>query len=84
MQITSYDGQSPAAITLPSSAGLYVKKLFMISPNKGQLYAFSATSSASFQFFMEDCELSLGAWDRQYPYAVLKSFMSGPVDSGPL
>jgi hypothetical protein len=84
LQITSYDGQSPAAITLPSSAGIYVKKVFRVSANKGQLYAFTASSTAPFQFFMEDCEIEVGAWQRQDPYAVIKSFLSGPVDGAPL
>jgi hypothetical protein len=84
LQITSYDGQSPLPITLPSSAGTYVKKLFRVSANKGQLYAFAATSSAPFQIFLDDSEVLVGAWSRQDPYAVIKSFLSGPVDGAPL
>ena len=84
LQITSYDGQSPLPVILPNSAGVYVKKLFRVSANKGQLYAFAASSTAPFQFFMEDCEVAVGAWQRQDPYAVLKSFLSGPVDGAPL
>jgi len=84
LQITSYDGQSPLPVTLPNSAGVYVKKLFRVSANKGQLYAFAASSTAPFQFFMEDCEVSVGPWQRQDPYTVMKSFLSGPVDGAPL
>ena len=84
LQITSYDGQSPAAIILPTSNGIYVKKVFRVSANKGQLYAFSGTSTAPFQFFLEDCEILVGAFNRQDPYAVIKSFLSGPVDGAPL
>jgi hypothetical protein len=84
LQITSYDGQSPLPVTLPNSAGVYVKKMFRVSANKGQLYAFAASSTVPFQFFMEDCEVSVGAWQRQDPYTVMKSFLSGPVDGAPL
>jgi len=84
LQITSYDGQSPLPVTLPNSGGVYVKKLFRVSVNKGQLYAFSATSTAPFQIFLEDSEILVGAWQRQDPYAVIKSFLSGPVDGAPL
>jgi hypothetical protein len=84
LQITSYDGQSPLPIILPTSAGVYVKTLFRVSANKGQLYAFAASSTAPFQFFMEDCEIAVGPWARQDPYTVIKSFLSGPVDGAPL
>ncbi len=76
---TSYDGQSPAALTFPSSAGQYVKILLPLTANKGQLYRFRATSTAKFQLFLEDCEIRVGTFERTGPYAIVKQFSGAPV-----
>lgn len=74
LTITSYDGQSPAAITIPSSGGAYVKTLFPLTANKGQLYMVQATSSATFQLFLDDSEVRIGQWGRAGAYAVSRNF----------
>lgn len=74
LTIVSYDGQSPAVITIPSSGGAYQKQLFVLSANKGVLYKFSATSPAKFQLFLDDSEVRVGAWGRQTPYLISRNF----------
>src|SRR5882724_643275 len=84
LTITSYDGQSPLPITIPSTGGQYQKVLFPVSANKGQLFAFAATSSQPFQFFLQDFEVALGPWSRQDQYTQLKTLSGAFVDSGPI
>jgi hypothetical protein len=71
--ITSFDGQSPAAITLPSTGGAYEKILQVLTANKGQLYFFKATSAAPFQLYLDDWEILVGNWGRQGNYLTYKS-----------
>lgn len=78
--ITSYDGQSPAAFTIPSTGGAYQKAIFQLTPNKGQLYRFAWSSAAQFQVFLDDCEIHVGEWGRSGPYMVRKD-MGGIVDA---
>lgn len=71
LAITSFDGQSPAAITLPATGGAFQKTTFQLTPNKGQLYFFRATPAAAaapFQFFLPDWEVMVGQWGRETPY----------------
>ena len=81
LTITSYDGQSPAAITIPSSGGAYQKVLFELTANKGQLYKFHAVSAQQFQFFLSDFEIRIGQWGRSGPYLMEKTFQA---DTSPL
>jgi hypothetical protein len=74
LTITSYDGQSPAPIILPSTGGAYQKTLFVVSANKGQLFNFLANSQNPFQFFLDDSEVRVGAWGRTSPYIVSRNF----------
>jgi hypothetical protein len=80
----SYDGMSPAPITLPSSGGDYVKELFWLSANKGELYNFKAVSSAPFQIFLDDSEVEVGQWGREGPYLQAKKFGGPNVDASPI
>lgn len=77
LTITAYDGQSPTFVTIPSSAGAYQKRLFVLSANKGVLYKFSATSLEKFQLFLDDSEIRVGAWGRTSPYMVSRNFGGG-------
>jgi len=74
LTITSYDGQSPQAIVIPSSGGTYKKQVFPVTANKGLLYKFQAVSTQPFQFFMDDFEIHAGAWARQGAYATRRDF----------
>jgi hypothetical protein len=74
LTITTYDGQSPAPIIIPSSGGQYQKQLFPLSPNKGMLYQFQASSTQPFQFFLDDWDVFSGGWGRQGPYSVSKDW----------
>lgn len=78
--ITSYDGQSPAALVIPSTAGAYQKAIFQLTANKGQLYRFAWSSAAEFQVFLDDCEIHVGAWGRIGPYEIKKD-MGGIVNA---
>lgn len=80
--ITPYDGQVPAAITVPSTGGQYQKTLFPVPANKGLLYNWKATSAAPFQIFLDDSEFYVGGWGRQGPYVVPKQVAGGPQDAG--
>jgi hypothetical protein len=84
MTITSFDGQSPLPVTLPSTGNQYQKKLFRVSANKGQLFQFAFSSAQPFQIFIDDSDVMIGAWQRQAPYAGVKTFEEPIVDSAPL
>jgi hypothetical protein len=62
--VQSYDGKSPRSLTLPASGGTQAKILLTLSLNKGQLYRFSATSSAPFQMFQNDFIIWVADWGR--------------------
>jgi len=81
LTITSYDGQSPAPVVIPSSGGAYQKVLFEVTANKGQLYKFHAVSAQTFQFFLSDWEIRVGQWGRSGPYIMEKTFQA---DTSPL
>jgi hypothetical protein len=68
LTITSYDGTSPAVITLPATTGIYRKLLVHPTFNKGQLYKYSAISSQPFQIYLNDFIVWLGEWNRQSGY----------------
>lgn len=68
LTITSFDGTSPVAITLPPTAGVYQKKLLTPTFNKGTLYRYAAVSGAPFQLWLNDFVIHIGAWARQGPY----------------
>lgn len=72
--MTTFDGISPASVTLPSTGGLYKKVLFPLTANKGQLFIFQITSSAPFQIFEDDSEVHLGGWSRASAYQIMKTF----------
>jgi len=74
--ITAYDGTSPSPITLPATSG-YQKTVFIPTFNKGQLYFFSATSTAPFQLYLDDCEALVGQWGRSSAYVNLAR-LGGP------
>ena len=77
---TSYDGQSPAPIVIPSSGGVYKKQLFPFTANKGQLYNFAVTCASKFQIFVDDSELRVGEWGRTGPYLEVRGFGGRAVD----
>lgn len=84
MTIASVDGQSPADVIIPSSAGKYNKLLLPLTANKGQLFNFKAISENPFQLFLDDCEIRIGQWSRQGPYDIQKTLGGSGVSSAPL
>jgi hypothetical protein len=62
LAITCYDGNPPAALTLPSTGGAYRKTKFVLTPNKGLLYFFNASSTAPFQLFLNSWECKVKPW----------------------
>jgi len=70
LTITAFDGTSPAVITLPSTSGAYQKVEFVPTFNKGLLFTYQGSASASWAPILEDCEILVGAWSRSGPCAV--------------
>jgi hypothetical protein len=68
LTITSFDGLSPAVITLPSTGGAFQKSTFMLTPNKGQLYFFRTSASSPYQLYLPDWEVLVGQWGRSESY----------------
>lgn len=82
LTITTFDGPDPAPIVIPSSGGIYQKALFRLTPNKGRLYAFAASSSAPFQIFEDDCVIMFGAWGRTDAYQAMRNLGVPNVQQG--
>lgn len=68
LTITSFDGTSPAPITLPSTNGAYQKLLVVLTFNKGQLYFFKSSGSVPYQLYWKDFEILVGNWGRDSAY----------------
>jgi hypothetical protein len=76
LTITSYDGSSPTVIVLPATGGAYRKAIVNLTPNKGTLYQYSATSWSPFQMFLNDFLVWVGLWGRPgnyVPYRLIGS-----------
>lgn len=73
LTITCFDGNSPAVVTLPSTGGAYQKALFPLSPNKGLLYTFQATSTQPWQPYLRDWEIKVKEWGSSGPYQIYKN-----------
>jgi len=84
VQITAYDGQSPALITLPSTGGAYQKATFPVGPNKGTLFQFQLGSTAQFQVFEDDSEVYVGQWGRGDAYNVFRNLGGRPINASPI
>jgi hypothetical protein len=82
--ITTYDGENPPPIVLPSTGGQYQKRTFPVGPNKGTLFQFSVTGAQVFQLFEDDSEVWVGPWGRDGAYDVFRNFGGRPVDAGPI
>ena len=72
LTITAYDGTSPAVITLPSTGGAYQKNLFLLTPNKGHLYFFTASCPSLWTPYLDEWEIHVAAWGRQSECIVAK------------
>lgn len=68
LSIACFDGTSPATITLPATGGVFKKLLVTPTFNKGQLYQYMGTSSAPFQFYLQDMIFHIGQWGRAGQY----------------
>jgi hypothetical protein len=73
LTITCFDGTSPSVVTLPSTGGAYQKALFQLSPNKGLLYTFQASSSQNWQPYLRDWEIRVKQWGSAGPYETYKN-----------
>jgi len=74
MTITTYDGTSPAVITLPSTGNAYRKAIFTLTPNKGMLFFFQALCAQAWQPYFDEWEIHVAPWGRSGPCAILKDF----------
>lgn len=70
--IEAFDGTSPATILLPSTNGVYERKLVNVTLNKGQLYRFSAVSDEACQLFENDFLIWVCEWGRVGPAVPFK------------
>lgn len=73
LTITCFDGNSPSVVTLPSTGGAYQKALFQLSPNKGLLYTFQASSTQPWQPYLRDWEVKVRQWGSSEPYQIYKN-----------
>jgi len=73
LTITAFDGVSPAPIILPSTGGAYQKLSFILSPNKGLLYTFKASSLQPWTPFLNDWEINCREWGDSGPYKTYRN-----------
>jgi len=64
LTITSQDGTSPVPLVLPSTGGVYEKRLLTLTLNKGQAFKFSGVSPATCQIFWNDFIVWRADWGR--------------------
>lgn len=69
--ITSYDGTSPADITLPSTGDNVRKIMIPFTFNKGMLYFFEGTSTEEWTPYLSESELYTGEWGREGEYKLV-------------
>lgn len=63
--------------TLPTTAGLHLKRYVQIEPVKGKLFQPILTAAQPCQVFARDCEFWVGPWASNAPYSIQKPF-GGP------
>jgi hypothetical protein len=68
ISFTAFDGTSAGDITLPSTGGVIRKVLVTPTMNKGQMFTFSASSTAPFQLFPKEFLLHVKQWGDKGPY----------------
>ena len=69
LTISVYDGTAPQPITLPATAGVVSKIVFVPTFNKGQLFAYKFQSAIPFQLYQERSEVLIGRWGRADAYS---------------
>jgi hypothetical protein len=79
LNVAVYDGSPPAAITLPSTGGVKQRVLLTPTFNKGQLFTYSAVSTAAFQIYLPEWTFWIGAWGRKGP-AIPYRMLGGSFD----
>jgi hypothetical protein len=79
LNITTFDGTAPAAISLPSTGGAKQRILLTPTFNKGQLFTYSGTSNAAFQMFLAEWVFWVAQWGRKGP-AIPYRMMGGAFD----
>jgi hypothetical protein len=62
--LVTSDGTSPASLTLPSTSGVATHLFLTLTPNKGTLYTFAASSTDLFQIILVECAFSVAQWGR--------------------
>jgi hypothetical protein len=69
-----FDAWPTITLTVPSTAGAFVKQKVQIPANKTKLVSYRLSSTAPFYLFGKDVEVWLGKWERSEAYTVLKPF----------
>lgn len=62
------------AYTIPSTSGLYEKKVVELRVMKGKAVAYTLTSSAGFRLFRKDCSLNVRGWGDSGNYRTVQPF----------
>lgn len=70
---TVYDGDTGAS-TIPSTAGVQLKKYVIYPPIKGKIVRHNLTSSAPFALFMDSSEIRVHSWGDTGVYEQLRPF----------
>ena len=81
LTITTYDGQNPTTVVLPSTGGAERKILFPFSANKGLLYFFQGESDEPWYPYFDAWEFYVGPWGRTGPY-LIKGDVEAPKGLG--
>jgi hypothetical protein len=81
LTITTYDGQDPTTIILPSTNDEERKILFPFSANKGLLYFFQGESEEPWYPYFDAWEFHVGQWGRTDPYKITTD-VEGPKGIG--
>lgn len=68
LTISAFDGTAPAAITLPSTGGVYQRIWLNPTFNKGLLFRYSGHSTQPFQFALQDWIAYVKPWGDPGPY----------------
>jgi len=68
LSFEAFDGTAAQDVVLPSTGGVYQKKLITLTQNKFYLVRYSAVSTAPMQIYQDAWTVFVGPWARQGPY----------------
>jgi hypothetical protein len=69
-----FDHWPTIILTVPNTAGLFVKQKVTLPANKSKLVSYRLNSAQPFRLFLPDVEVKIKEWGSEGPYQVLKPF----------